>query len=1018
MDGPPTLGDPPDTPNTLKVAAGGPVGIGTSPPWPTYADLAGRLLDNGYEPVPIHPRSKAVAAKGWTEGVIDAARVDTWCRDFGNCGIGLRTGRLVGLDIDVLDADVAHRLAAGATEMFGPTLIRVGLWPKRLLLYRNDAPIRKLNLPCLDILGVGQQFVAFGTHPGTGRPYDWVTGETPCEVPVDQLPSVDEAGLQRFLGEAAALTAHLADERRPRRDRPAGMVLASGPTRNADGIVTDGRDAWLSTIAFHAVHDAVDAGETPDPRRLAALVWDRFVATTDLNRPQKDGRRPWSPGDAARKVGDKLGLLAHGRLPARASEDAQPEVLGELLPVPEARARLGEAIAASLLAAETWWGGDRSTAAPVAGIRATVGLGKSAVSRAQIVDWQRRMQQAGLPHRVLVVTPSHALAEEAAADWAAKVDGRVAVLRGYEAKDPVTREPMCRDLEMVNLALKERLSVGQAACYTSTTWRCAHFEGCLKQQNKREVAAADVVLAPYDVLFTGPVAGSEPIGLIVIDEGCWQRAGDDVKGPSVEQFSSVGLSSGLQPDDPGAAAAMADLGALRAKGQRAFMQNGPGRVEIASLVGAGLTAEDCRLAAELEERCIRDPEIYPGMKLHLRKAAMGIIRRNETARRLAAIWRACAATMDGEDAGKHLLRVTPPKDKTGEHGLILHGHKRLAASLSGIPILHLDATLRPELARCILPGLQVTRIEAEQPHMHLTLVAGRFGKTTICPAPDLPPDERQRRQNRLREIVDHVRWEARRVAPSMVLVVTNMEIEAAFSRISGVQTAHFNAIAGLDQYRDVRLLIVVGRPLPSSEALIPPTASFFRTLPDGDYRPTTRSVQLRSGEVARLRAIAHEDPKAELLRAAICDDEIIQAIGRGRGVNRKADNPLEVQLLADVALPLIHDRVLAWETLEPDVVQRMLLAGVAVDSPADAAALHPGLFQTSNQAKMVFHRTAFGCQNPIDDSYREMTLKSARYRRSGRGRSWQTCWWIDGEAADVRQRLEGALGALAGWEAV
>ena len=66
-----------------------------------------------------------------------------------------------------------------------------------------------------------------------------------------------------------------------------------------------------------------------------------------------------------------------------------------------------------------------------------------------------------------------------------------------------------------------------------------------------------------------------------------------------------------------------------------------------------------------------------------------------------------------------------------------------------------------------------------------------------------------------------------------------------------------------------------------------------------------------------------------------------QAVGRGRGVNRTADNPLEVHVLADVALPLVHDQVLAWETVAPDLVQRMLLAGMAVDSPSDAAALHP-----------------------------------------------------------------------------
>jgi len=105
------------------------------------------------------------------------------------------------------------------------------------------------------------------------------------------------------------------------------------------------------------------------------------------------------------------------------------------------------------------------------------------------------------------------------------------------------------------------------------------------------------------------------------------------------------------------------------------------------------------------------------------------------------------------------------------------------------------------------------------------------------------------------------------------------------------------------------------------------------------------------------------------------------------------------------------------ETVRPDVVQRMLLEGVAVDEPADAAALHPGLFGTSNEAKLAFAKCGFEGQNPLRDSYREMTLKSARYRLPGSGRGWRRAWWIAGDDPDaVQRRLETALGGLAAWE--
>ena len=44
-----------------------------------------------------------------------------------------------------------------------------------------------------------------------------------------------------------------------------------------------------------------------------------------------------------------------------------------------------------------------------------------------------------------------------------------------------------------------------------------------------------------------------------------------------------------------------------------------------------------------------------------------------------------------------------------------------------------------------------------------------------------------------------------------------------------------------------------------------------------------------------------------------------------------------------------------------------------------------------------------------------MSLKSAAYRRPGRGCSWQTAYWIDGDADDARARIQEALGELAEW---
>ena len=182
------------------------------------------------------------------------------------------------------------------------------------------------------------------------------------------------------------------------------------------------------------------------------------------------------------------------------------------------------------------------------------------------------------------------------------------------------------------------------------------------------------------------------------------------------------------------------------------------------------------------------------------------------------------------------------------------------------------------------------------------------------------------------------------------------------------------------------------------------------------YRHVRRGVQMRNGSRRAVVVWQHEDPRAEALRAAVCDDEVIQAIGRARGVNRTTANPVEVHLLADVALPLSHDRVVSWQLVCPNIFQRMLLAGIAVDSPSDAALLHHVMFDNAEQAKKAFQRGLFGGHFPIS-TYREMSLKSARYRRKGRGRSWQTAWWISGTSAEPKARIVQALGEIDGWNA-
>ena len=625
------------------------------------------------------------------------------------------------------------------------------------------------------------------------------------------------------------------------------------------------------------------------------------------------------------------------------------------------------------------------------------------------------VKASGHKHRILVVTPSHALAEETAQSWE-EAGAEVAVNRGYEGKDPSTGTAMCRDVPLVKAAILARRDIHRNVCKGSGGARCPFFAGCLKQANRSAVADAEVVVAPYDVLFTALQSLKGTLGAILVDEGCWQRAITTsaeltIAGLASEHLSGVGArKTGVSRPGP-----TADLAALREQLRSALADQPNGIVLADRLRQSGITAELCSEGRNLEEQRLRKIALLPGLDGDRRLAVLANSAHNKSVEHMLTLWAALETLMEPDAPNPPAFRLDGP-GRGEARRITIRQRKDLHSSLSCLPMLHLDATLRPELAGAVLPLDEIIAIDATAPHLHVRQIVGSFGKTTICPKDGLPADEANRRENRLGEIIDHVRWEAMRMAARRTLVVTHKEIESAFAEIPGVEVAHFNAIAGLDCYKDVGLIISIGRPLPPSQEAEGLAAAYFGTDARGAYEINRTGVHMRDGTIASISVRRHSQPQAEVLRAAICDDELIQVVGRGRGVNRSAANPLEVQIFADVGLPLVHDSIEPFETLRPDPLQRMLLDGIATDSPTDAAAMHPQLYGNAEQVKKAFARSGvFKGHFPIDSTYRGLSLKSALYRRGGRGRRWQTVWWVKGDEFTVRETLEQKLGSLAGW---
>ena len=188
------------------------------PPNPVTA-LRLALYRNGYRPVPVSDPNilystagKAPFFKDWANvcTTADESIISGWeIKPRNHSNTGLLTGHVVGVDLDLPVQELAEQIGHLADAMLGTTpLHRIGKAPKSLRCYRTEVPMPKaetaeLILPDrtkvqVEVLGDGQQFVAFGTHPLTERPYGWPQ-LSPLDVPLADLPIVDGPSLRRFL---------------------------------------------------------------------------------------------------------------------------------------------------------------------------------------------------------------------------------------------------------------------------------------------------------------------------------------------------------------------------------------------------------------------------------------------------------------------------------------------------------------------------------------------------------------------------------------------------------------------------------------------------------------------------------------------------------------------------------------------------------------------------------------------------------------------------------------------------
>ena len=142
----------------------------------------------------------------WRNDKPTRSAVERWLSWGAN--VGLRSAFFPGIDIDVLDEELAEEIENLALRILGDAPRRTGRHPKRLLIYRTNSPFPKRTLRfenegkqefLVEVLADGQQYVIKGIHPATRKPYS-------CEpaldtVQADKLSLIDEELVKKFIDE-------------------------------------------------------------------------------------------------------------------------------------------------------------------------------------------------------------------------------------------------------------------------------------------------------------------------------------------------------------------------------------------------------------------------------------------------------------------------------------------------------------------------------------------------------------------------------------------------------------------------------------------------------------------------------------------------------------------------------------------------------------------------------------------------------------------------------------------------
>jgi hypothetical protein len=358
------------------------------------------------------------------------------------------------------------------------------------------------------------------------------------------------------------------------------------------------------------------------------------------------------------------------------------------------------------------------------------------------------------------------------------------------------------------------------------------------------------------------------------------------------------------------------------------------------VLAAGFNGDECRVLHDLEWKRLMHPPAGIEHDAKAMRAALQRAKGNVAVRHMAIMWRE-AGELVAEDGPARAGRLRVERGDEAFMSLRLSEARRIRKGWR-VPTLHIDATPSMKLLRARVGkrAQLAATIEAEAPHQHIRQIVGPFGKGSDKGGL-LAKDGRL-----LGKVWAAIVADVRRLGGRW-LVVANQAVEdrirAKLAVPPIVTLAHFNALRGVDEYREVRGLVILGRPMPSPEAVEAIRATVTGRAPvavvDGYYPARIALLTAKDGTRRTVEREGHPDPLCDEIVAQSAA-ELLQAIGRGRGVNRTAANPLDVVIYGNSPVPGIElDTIEDWQPPTFEARETARLGIELPDSAGDAAIL-------------------------------------------------------------------------------